>query len=75
MKTQEQIRKAIEQNKPNVAVGQVWRDCDKRMYGRRVTIQSVDGDFAIARDRGGRTVKIRIDRLRPTSTGFALESA
>jgi hypothetical protein len=54
-----------------VEPGQIWADNDKRGYGRRVTVQSVDGTHATVTD-GKRTSHIRLDRFRPTSTGYRL---
>jgi hypothetical protein len=56
---------------PTVEPGQVWADNDPRGYGRQVTIQSLDATHATATD-GKRTTRIRLDRFRPTSTGYRL---
>lgn len=62
------------------APGQIWQDNDKRGYGRRVRIVAIDGTHAVCelytpRDGGGvtrpgRRTRIRLDRFRPTSTGY-----
>ncbi len=63
--------------------GQIWADRDSRCVGRTVHIASLDpvtrkAHCHVRTDTGGtppkspRTVKILIDRLRPTSTGFTL---
>jgi hypothetical protein len=66
---------------PTPAVGQIWQDNDPRAYGRRLRIVEIDGTHAICEltvPRGagrlhakpGRRTRIRLDRLRPTSTGY-----
>jgi hypothetical protein len=68
---------------PAVRVGQVWQDADKRGYGRRVRVVEVDATHAVVElfvGRGtgndqakpGRRTRIRLDRFRPTSTGYRL---
>lgn len=68
---------------PRVAVpkvGQVWADNDSRMtFERRGTIVGIEGNTVLMRwatDWSGKPVnrvsKIRIDRLKPTSTGYRL---
>lgn len=66
---------------PAPAVGQIWQDNDKRGHGRMVRIVAVDGthavvELAVPRGAGhqhampGRRTRIRLDRFRPTSTGY-----
>jgi hypothetical protein len=66
-----------------VRVGQVWRDNDKRGYGRTVCVIETDATHAVVElvvGRGvgsqqakpGRRTRIRLDRFRPTSTGYVL---
>lgn len=66
---------------PAPAVGQVWQDADPRAAGRRVRIVAIDGDRAVcalvvprAGDvlaaKPGRRTRIRLDRFRPTRTGY-----
>jgi hypothetical protein len=66
---------------PTPAVGQVWQDNDPRGSGRRVRIVEIDGTHAVVEPvtvtpqgavarRTGRRSRIRLDRLRPTSTGY-----
>ncbi|MGQ4513637.1 hypothetical protein [Streptomyces sp. DW26H14] len=66
---------------PAPAVGQVWQDNDPRSAGRRVRIVEIDVTHAtveLTRPRGtgydgakpGRRSRIRLDRFRPTSTGY-----
>lgn len=72
----------MEQNE--VKVGSVWADNDRRAAGRTVRVEAVGDRYAsctvlTARDNDpagcggvGRRVVIRIDRMRPTSTGYRL---
>ncbi|MBD0743522.1 hypothetical protein [Streptomyces sp. CBMA152] len=66
---------------PTPAVGQVWQDNDPRSLGRRVRIVEVDAthalvELAVPRGTGhlhakpGRRTRIRLNRFRPTSTGY-----
>lgn len=66
---------------PDVRVGQVWEDMDKRGYGRHVKVIEVSGNVATVEqvsarvgydDKPGRRTKIKVDRFRPTSTGYRL---
>lgn len=65
---------------PTVRVGQVWADCDRRCTGRTVTVlrlttkrhQGRAVPAAEVRDSRGNTTVIRVDRFRPTSTGYRL---
>lgn len=66
---------------PTVRVHQVWADNDRRAAGRKVRVVEVDDTHATveqadsrAHDRGhpGRRTRIRLDRFRPTSTGYRL---
>lgn len=68
---------------PAVRVGQIWRDNDKRAKGRHVKVVEVDGTHAtvalwMTRSASsntampGRRTRIRLDRFRPTSTGYTL---
>lgn len=70
---------------PPVRPGQTWVDNDprtKREHGvdRYVRVTALDGDFAVCEawyDRAGahsRTVRIRIDRFKPTRTGYRFVS-
>lgn len=54
---------------PAPAVGQVWADNDPRGYGRRLRIVEIDGTHAVVHD-GTRQSRIRLDRFRPTNTGY-----
>lgn len=59
---------------PDVRVGQVWEDIDKRGYGRQVHVVSVGDTHATVEDTVGkpRRTRVRLDRFRPTSTGYRL---
>jgi hypothetical protein len=68
-------------NLPDVRVGQVWLDNDKRTHRRSlrvVEVPSLDvpnpGHVKVTvQDAIGRKYRIRLDRFRPTSTGYRLE--
>ncbi|MDH6610259.1 hypothetical protein M2164_005894 [Streptomyces sp. SAI-208] len=66
---------------PVPAVGQIWQDNDKRSYGRKVRIVELGDTHALVElhvprgagdqhARPGRRTRIRLDRFRPTSTGY-----
>lgn len=65
---------------PTPAVGQIWQDNDPRAYGRKLRIVELGDTHAIvelheARQpvssaRPGRRTRIRLDRFRPTGTGY-----
>jgi hypothetical protein len=60
-----------------VKVGQVWKDNDpRRNYRRDLKVLSIDGDRAVVQHPNGigRKTKIRLDRFRPTTTGYKLVS-
>lgn len=68
---------------PDVRPGQVWADNDKRSAGRHVRIDLVDETHASVTtcDAQGnpspsvlsaRRTRIRLDRFRPTATGYRL---
>jgi hypothetical protein len=62
---------------PDVKLGQVWADNDKRAKGRRVLVVGLDATHATCSNHPqdfGRRYRIRLDRFRPTSTGYRLES-
>lgn len=61
---------------PDVRVGQVWIDCDPRMT-RRIVIDRIEGAYAFCHNWASPRLKtrIRLDRFRPTSTGFRLVGA
>ena len=59
-----------------VKAGQVWRDLDKRMGGRTVTV--IFAKFGVARVKGGeswsRQTELSIRRMHRHSTGWELVS-
>jgi hypothetical protein len=67
---------------PEVKVGQVWADNDKRQRkARTVTVIAVQKEFdgvplsnpyAVVKSSTGRCTSVRLDRFRPTSTGYRL---
>lgn len=67
---------------PAVRVGQVWQDADPRAEGRRLRVVEVGATHAavelvaprepVSNARPGRRTRIRLDRFRPTSTGYRL---
>ena len=60
-----------------VEVGQIWIDNDPRHdYKRRLKVLEIIGDKATVQhpDGLGARTKIRLDRFRPTSTGYRLET-
>lgn len=69
---------------PTVRPGQVWADNDPRMQGRTIEILSITQDRVMVKTlttarnsvnaKVGATRPIRLDRLRPTSTGYRLVS-
>ena len=72
-----------------VEVGQIWADCDKRSHLRRLLVKEIKlGGHnplvvcEVVRNANGkapkaksRFVAIRMDRLRPGSTGYKLVAA
>lgn len=71
-------------NPEGVAVGQEWESTDRRTPGRRVRVVSLHGASAIVEAtapstksgsgsfKPGRRTEVRLDRFRPTSTGWKL---
>ncbi|WP_149183283.1 hypothetical protein [Streptomyces sp. TRM49041] len=65
---------------PGVQAGQVWADNDKRSEDRTLRVDAVDARYAhctvlTAATPGGRTghrVRILVERMCPTSTGYRL---
>lgn len=70
---------------PDVRPGQVWADNDKRCAGRHVKVLEVTGQFggrpwsvkvqpcnAAGAPVEGRVTWNRLDRFRPTATGYRL---
>lgn len=59
------------ENKYGVAVGQEWLSCDKRET-RRVRVLSVGESHAVVESMAKVKAKIRLDRFKPTATGWRL---
>lgn len=53
-----------------VKAGQVWRDLDKRMKGRTVTV--IFATAGVARVQGARVTELTISRMHRHSTGWEL---
>lgn len=71
----EQIQRKMSTTKEGVLVepGQIWRDRDKRTFGRLVKILAVEHGIATVQSpSGGTRTKISVTRMRPISTGFDL---
>lgn len=62
--------------KPDVRVGQAWIDNDKRNPApREIKVVSLDGDHAACDILGTyRRTKIRLDRFKPTATGYRIKA-
>lgn len=63
---------AIGTNPYGVEKDQVWEDADPRSEGRKLRILAVDDTHASVQSPSGkgRIGRIRLDRFRPTSTGY-----
>lgn len=61
-------------NEIEVKPGQVWTDNDWRSKGRLLKVLAVDETHATVQSPSGlgRMTRIRLDRFRPTSTGYRL---
>ncbi|MFB6643122.1 DUF6354 family protein [Streptomyces chartreusis] len=65
---------------PDVRPGQIWADNDKRCEGRTLRVEAVSARHAQCTDltsaaeggRTGHTVRILLERMRPTTTGYRL---
>ena len=71
----EQTQRRMNTTKEGVLVepGQIWRDRDKRMYGRLVKILAVEHGIATVQSpSGGTRSRISVTRMRPISCGFDL---
>lgn len=71
---EEMAESRARQGLPDIRVGQVWKDNDKRSAGRRVRVVEVNFTHAVVQDPSGRgrRTEIRLDRFKPTSTGYRL---
>ena len=58
-----------------VEVGQVWLDWDSRFrdkgYERKIKVLRIEGEYAYC-DSYGKTVRIKLKRFKPNSTGYKL---
>lgn len=62
---------SAETETPAPAVGQTWQDNDKRFIGRYLVIVAIEGTHAEVKWQHLKsTRRIRLDRFRPTSTGY-----
>lgn len=71
----EHVQRRLNTTREGVLVepGQIWRDRDKRMHGRLVTVLSVEyGSARVRTEPGGMERSIAVQRMKPTSTGFDL---
>lgn len=60
---------------PRPEIGDMWRDCDKRMSRRAPgLVVAVDDERATLQFPSGDKATILIRRMRPNSTGWALVS-
>jgi hypothetical protein len=60
-----------------VQVGQIWEECDPRMVGRRIRVVEVGKTHAtVVNSTTGtaRKTRIRLDRFKPSSTGYKMVS-
>ena len=46
-----------------VQIGQIWQDKDKRMGGRCVTVERIDGQYAYCKDAVGQSVRLLLRRM------------
>lgn len=54
-------------------IGQVWQDNDPRVtYRRELTIERIEGEYAFCKGPGGRQLRVKLKRLRPTASGYRL---
>lgn len=56
-----------------VKTGQVWRDLDPRMKGRKVVVLWVSDGYA--RVKGARETQLNVKRMHKHSTGWELVSS
>lgn len=59
-------------NPHNVKVGQRWKDNDRRSGGRIGKVLEVGETHARVEWYSGTSTRIRLDRFKPTSTGYRL---
>lgn len=65
----------MKQPPPVVKVGQFWKHNDPRMDTRpEMEVVSIEGEYAMLKSYSGRTTRVRISRMRPTSSrGWSLK--
>ena len=63
-------------NPHGVRPGQRWQDWDSRYRSRLaprfVTVLAIEGAFALVETSRGAKTRVRLDRFRPSSTGYRL---
>jgi hypothetical protein len=69
----------MKEYEPEVKIGQLWTDNDPRYDGQRsITVVKINGITATCKVISnlnasvGKIVKIRLDRFKPTKTGYTL---
>ena len=66
------VQRVRESNPHGVKVGQVWQDNDARSGGRQGRVLEVTETHARVEWYSGTSTKVRLDRFKPTSTGYRL---
>jgi len=65
--------KAAKRENQKVRPKQIWESCDPREgCPRRFIVEEIEGGMAVCLSLRGRRTRIRLDRFRPTSTGYRL---
>jgi hypothetical protein len=63
-----------EANVPEVKVGQVWLDCDRRTRGRRLKIVAIACGAAVVENlQTGRKTRVKLRRFQERSNGYRIE--
>lgn len=63
-----------EANFPDVKVGQVWLDCDRRTRGRRLKIVAIACGAAVVENlQTGRKTRVKLRRFQERSNGYRIE--
>jgi hypothetical protein len=73
------MSEAKKDESPVVKVGQVWEDWDSRFRDsqqrRLISIERIDGAYAYCSGLStGKKTRVRVDRFRPTASGYRLVS-
>ena len=57
---------------PDVQVGQIWEDMDKRMTGRKIRVIRLEGRFAVCQNVFVPSLinRIQIRRMKPGAQGY-----